>query len=80
MWGVTAQIVEEMDVCAGVQGQTRGQLDKLQEEPNHWTFLTGTTVASLPVSRLASTLILCILYSMSPAHSCTHSSNHKVHT
>ncbi|KAL3160109.1 hypothetical protein ABBQ32_010887 [Trebouxia sp. C0010 RCD-2024] len=31
-------------------GQTQGQLDKLQEEPNHWTFLTGTIVASLPIS------------------------------
>lgn len=37
-----------------LQGQTQGQLDKLQEEPNHWTFLTGTIVASLPISRLAS--------------------------
>ena len=37
-----------------VQGQTQGQLDKLEESPNHWTFLTGTTVASLPVSRSAS--------------------------
>ena len=71
---VSAQTVVEVGVCAGVQGQTQGQLDKLQEDPNHWTFLTGATVASLPVSRLASTLILCILYSMPPAHSCTHSS------
>jgi len=35
-----------------VQGRTQGQLDKAEGEPNHWTFLTGNTVATLPMTRL----------------------------
>ncbi len=34
-----------------VQGRTQGQLDKAEGEPNHWTFLTGNTVATLPMTR-----------------------------
>lgn len=48
-------------LCAVVQGQTQGQLDKLQEEPNYWTFLTGATVATLPISRSASVPAFCTL-------------------
>ncbi|DBB17637.1 TPA: hypothetical protein ACH3X3_002681 [Trebouxia sp. C0006] len=31
-------------------GRTQGQLDKAEGEPNHWTFLTGNTVATLPMT------------------------------
>ena len=37
-----------------VQGRTQGQLDKAEGEPNHWTFLTGNTVATLPMTRLTA--------------------------
>ncbi len=46
----------------GVQGRTQGQLDKAEGEPNHWTFLTGNTVATLPMTRfiaLAASLRDC---------------------
>lgn len=33
-----------------LQGQVKGQLDKLEGEPNHWTFLTGQVVGTLPMS------------------------------
>ncbi|KAL0027877.1 hypothetical protein WJX77_012447 [Trebouxia sp. C0004] len=31
-------------------GRTQRQLDKAEGEPNHWTFLTGKTVATLPMT------------------------------
>ena len=58
--------LEQLAFCAAVQGQTQGQLDKLQEESNHWTFLTGATVASLPIHRSASMYLFCMpLYALS---------------
>ena len=46
---------------AHMKGRAPAQLGKAGGEPNHWTFLTGSAVATLPINRCCTALLALVL-------------------